>query len=632
MLSDGVTPAATGRGYVLRRIIRRMILQTHLLGAREPCLELLYPSVIQTLGGVYPELIERQQMICQILTQEENFFHKIINQGLRVLNEYTDQSEGRCSSLSTPLSTPMKPILPPKLVFSLYDSMGFPFDLTSIYAKKYGYEIDFKAVNLLLEEQRERGRKSWKNLCDFRFLKNDLINSVIPTENISFTGYQHTRESSKLIGFALSDEGEENIIGEIENKKIFICIDPCPFYAEGGGQIGDCGYLQFVTGEKIEILNCVTMNNVNVLIANYTDTAWLRLESHKDYGPPNFIQAVVDNTQRQRASQNHTATHLLNGALRKVLGENSIHQAGSYVGFDRLRFDFTYPQAVTKLQLQQIEKLVRSYIRDNFSVRTKIQSYDDAIANGAISLDSCEKYSDTVRVVEVFDKQTDRCISRELCGGTHVKSTSSISPFIIVNESSVAAGVRRIEALTGELAEFYIEENLNRVQSMAQILGTSVFDIESSTKQLLLKRKLLESQIVQLNEKLLLQSCDAPLCGSPPGETQEMKIHIIKPSSDIVNYDQNDKKAKKLEMNNLKVILGKLSERDPSSVHILLKGKTAICTNSTAKEKLGKLLQCLGGTVKGSGKNFAIGDLPHEVNDVSIKAIGDWINHKLNKF
>ena len=617
MISDGLTASATGRGYVLRRIIRRMILQTYLLGVREPCLSQLYPSVLQTLGAAYPELIERQQTICQLLTQEENLFHKVIHHGVKVLNEYTENSEG-CTSISNQLASTNRPVLPPKLVFSLYDSMGFPMDLTSLYAKKLGYDIDFKAVNQLLEEQRERGRQSWKNLCSFSFLRNDLRNSLLPGEETTFSGYQRTREHSKLIGYARDDNDNET-------QNIFICIDPCPFYAEGGGQIGDKGYLQFGTGEKIEITKCVKMNNSNILVAKYSEQSWKRLEDYERFGKPNFIQAVVDEETRQQASQNHTATHLLNSALRKILGDSIVHQAGSYVGPDRLRFDFTFPNAPSKEQLQQIEKLVRATIRQNFPVETKLQPYDEAIASGALSLDSCEKYSDTVRVVEIADEQKERIVSRELCGGTHVKHTSAIAPFIIVNESSVAAGVRRIEALTGEAAEKHIEENLARMQLLSGVLGSPVSEIETAAKQLIAKKKAQEQQIAALKEKILLQSREPPLCGLPPGELEEMKIHVIRNEIE----ETNDKKAKKAETNNLKHNLQKLCKQDPHCTHILLKGKTAICTDSTAKEKLEKLMSFLGGSVRGSGKNFAIGQLPGPVDESCVKRLTGWLRKKI---
>jgi len=628
MISDGVTPSATGRGYVLRRILRRMVLHAHLLGVTKPYLENLLPSVLQTLGGAYPEVIERQAIICQLIQQEESLFHGTIQQGIKVLENYFDEHEGSISigrqhSILRPSSS--RPILPPELVFTLHDSMGFPMDLTCQYAKKKGYDIDIDAVNSLLDEQRDRSRKSWKGI-GANLLHSEVLQTLGTTSEATFTGYQRLSERSKLLGYSVATTGNE--------KLIYLCIDPCPFYAEGGGQVGDSGKLLFSTGKMVSIKNCIKLNQTHVLVTSYQDETLALLDQYKHLSEPmKYIESHVDESLRISASRNHTATHLLNSALRKVLGESVVHQAGSYVGPDRLRFDFTCPFTLSKDQLSEVERIVREFIKLNAPVTTKVLPYQQAIQGGAISLDSCDQYSDVVRVIEVSNpNQESHFLSKELCGGTHVQVTGDIAPFIIINESSVAAGVRRIEGLTGIAAEQYIHDHIEKAKYVSNLLGTSVDQLVETTRNCLAKQKSLENQIFFLNEQLLLASLEAPLRCIFPGDSHNYptQIHWIKSKS----AEQSDKSKKSNEAKQLRCVAQKLAAKFPDSVHIVIKGRLAVCAisnqfpESLPKPHLHLLLNVLGGKPGGGGPGFTLGLFDQDISESHIETISNWANVK----
>jgi alanyl-tRNA synthetase len=460
LIADGVLPSNEGRGYVLRRIIRRAIRHGFMLGQRQPFFHALVPVLDEEMGSAYPELRAQRTHIERVLRQEEERFAETLSQGMALL----DGAIGRLSGRQIPGET----------VFRLYDTFGFPLDLTSDIARERGLTIDEAGFESAMNAQRERARAASKFGVDLR-------SDVKVDGQTKFTGYDSEVGSGRIAALLRGKESVEELRAGEDGQ---VVLDATPFYAESGGQVGDRGLL--VAGEaRFAVADTQKLGKAHVHVGKVASGA-LRVGD--------VVQAQVDHVLRQATRLNHTATHLLHAALRKVLGTH-VTQKGSLVSPERLRFDFAHYSAVTPDELREIERLVNAEIRANAQAETQLMDFDAAVAAGAMALFG-EKYDDDVRVLRVGD------FSIELCGGTHVSRAGDIGLMRIVSEGGIAAGVRRIEAVTGEGAFGYVVETDHKLRDVAGLLKATRDDVEEKVRHLVERSRRLEKEVAQLKDKL----------------------------------------------------------------------------------------------------------------------------------
>ncbi|WP_444936404.1 alanine--tRNA ligase [Microbulbifer sp. JMSA004] len=465
LIADGVMPSNEGRGFVLRRIIRRAVRHGHKLGHKDIFFYKLVEALAEQMGDAYPELREKQQVIENALRKEEEQFAKTLDKGMALL-------EDALASLESSE-------IPGELVFTLHDTYGFPTDLTQDIARERGLSLDMDGYEAAMEAQRQRARAAGKFKQDY----TDVLELEGATE---FLGYSATEAAGKVLAIVKGGEQVERLEDGEEGA---IVLDRTPFYAESGGQVGDSGYLSS-TAARFEVRDCTKQS------AHHLHTGKV-LKGGIAVGET--LEAVVSADVRQSTALNHSATHLLHAALRKVLGEH-VTQKGSLVDSERLRFDFSHPEAVTAKQLHAIESLVNSQIRANTPVETHETDIESAKAMGAMALFG-EKYGDTVRVLSM-GKTDDKAFSVELCGGTHVKRTGDIGLIRIVGESGIASGQRRIEAVTGAHAMSLFDQAQQRLEHVATLLKARPDSLADKVEQLLLNNRKLEKEIAQLKTKL----------------------------------------------------------------------------------------------------------------------------------
>ncbi|WP_026111397.1 alanine--tRNA ligase [Pseudoalteromonas ruthenica] len=459
LVLDGVMPSNEGRGYVLRRIIRRAVRHGNKLGAKGTFFHQLVGALIEQMGDAYPELAKHQSIIEKVLRIEEEQFGKTLERGLAILEEHLSALEGD--------------VIPGNVVFKLYDTYGFPADLTADVARERFMTIDERGFQQCMDVQRKKAQQAGKFGADYNTqLRSD--------KSSDFKGYEAEHYSGTVVElFAAGDkvsvleDGQEGIV----------ILDRTPFYAESGGQVGDTGVLKAGNGEFI-VTDTQKLGNA---IAHYGKVSG-------QMGVNDKVDARIDAERRDRIKKNHTATHLIHEALRQELGEH-VNQKGSLVEPDRMRFDFSHFEGVTREQLQRIEQQVNIEIRRNFALQTELMAIDEAKAKGAMALFG-EKYDDEVRVVSIGD------YSIELCGGTHVQRTGDIGLFKIVSEAGIAAGVRRIEAVTGDDALNYVAEQENKLAQIAALLKADNASVLDKVSGLIERSKGLEKQVAQLNDKL----------------------------------------------------------------------------------------------------------------------------------
>ncbi len=472
LIAEGVLPGNEGRNYVLRRLIRRAARYIHLLGYNDSLLYHIFPTLIDStssayMGDVYPELIRAKSLIETTLKSEEENFKDTLMKGINLLEKFT---------------TDLKPgdTLPGESAFKLYDTYGFPLDITLDVLKEKKINFDQKGFDGAMEEQKERARAKWagsgeKSVEQVWF---DITNMFGKTE---FVGYEFNEADDAKI-LAIVSSKNEIIDSAKEGEKITIILDKTPFYGESGGQVGDIGNLIKSDGSMVTVENTNKINDLYL---------------HRCVGSickGNTVTASIDKKRRQDLRRNHSAIHLLHFALRKILGDH-VTQKGSLVAPNRLRFDFSHNKPVTQDHLSSVEDIVNSLIRENLSTSTKIQDMDQAIDEGAMALFG-EKYGDKVRVVKIGD-------SKELCGGTHVERTGEIGLFKIAAECSVASGVRRIEALTGQEAINYVRDNEINLKKVAEFVKAPVSEIINRLNILNQERKESEAKIKNLYKKLI---------------------------------------------------------------------------------------------------------------------------------
>jgi alanyl-tRNA synthetase len=497
LIADGVMPANEGRGYVLRRIMRRAMRHAKMLGFDDPVLFKTAVFVLESMAGAYPEEAGRKEFVAKVVKNEEERFIQTLGNGLRILEEEVAKLRAANQSL-----------IPGATVFKLYDTFGFPVDLTADIVEKDGFSLDHPGFEACMAEQRKKAREHWKGSGEetIAAVYRQLLESGIKSE---FIGYQATRGDSTIR--ALIKDGEP-IDQAVAGDEVEVITSLTPFYGESGGQVGDRGSI-VTPGAKLDVTDTLKpLTNLTVHVARVT-SGTLKIGEAADL--------LVDADARQATALNHTATHILQAVLIEVLG-NHVKQAGSLVGPERLRFDFTHFSAMSEAELETVERLVNERIRQNRGVQVEEMAADDAIAAGATALFG-EKYGDRVRVVSVGD------FSMELCGGTHTHAAGDIGLFKIIQESGIAAGVRRIEAATGARALEIIRQQEAVIEQAATLLKSDSSQLESRIRKLLEHQRELERQVESLRGKL--QSGQAGQLLDAVREVSGVKILAVKVDS-----------------------------------------------------------------------------------------------------
>ena len=476
LIADGVLPSNEGRGYVLRRIMRRAMRHLHQLGCEEPVMHKLVPSLVQEMGGHYPELYRAEALISQTIELEETRFKDTLSRGLKILQEELYASSG-------------KKILAGSTAFKLYDTYGFPLDLTQDYLRGYDWQVDVDGFDKAMLAQKNAARAAWIG-SGGKIEGKIFLELADKNGGTEFLGYNQV-SSQGVVTNILSDNTQINRASQ--NDDVIIITNQTPFYAESGGQVGDVGSFSWQDGAAS--------------VHNTTKTASLFLHHCKitkgSLSPGQPIQMDIDISRRDSLRANHSATHLLHEALRLTLGDH-VAQKGSLVAPDRLRFDFSHNEAVKSDKLDVIEDIVNHHIQMNSPVDTRIMTPEMAIAEGAMALFG-EKYGDEVRVVTMGGEDVSHnksAWSVELCGGTHVNRTGDIGSFKIISESAVAGGVRRIEAVSQNAARRWFSERETILDETATLLKSKIELVPDRVANLLIEKKKLEAEITQLRQKI----------------------------------------------------------------------------------------------------------------------------------
>ncbi len=475
LITDGVLPSNEGRGYVLRRIMRRAMRHAHLMSCEDPLLFKLVPTLVQQMGQAFPELTRAQALISETLELEENRFKHTLDRGLGLLEEETGK-------------LPEGGELPGEVAFKLYDTYGFPLDLTQDALRGQGFSVDLGGFNTAMEKQRADARAAWSGSGD---AATDQVWFDIREQNgaTEFLGYEVESAEGQIAVMVVDGKVVEDAEDGVE---VALVLNQTPFYGESGGQEGDTGTITKEGGATVTITE--TQKKLGDLHVHLGTLFGGSLKVGDD------VQLEVDHDRRSALRAHHSATHLLHAALRNELGDH-ITQKGSLVAGERLRFDISHPKAMTPEELSVVENQVNIHLRDNSEVLTRLMTPDEAIEIGATALFG-EKYGDEVRVVAMGLTDGNEAYSTELCGGTHARRTGDIGLFRIVSESAVAAGVRRIEAVTGAAAQSYIADEAKALSDAAAVLKVSPADLPGRIESLLDERRKMEKEITELRRQL----------------------------------------------------------------------------------------------------------------------------------
>ena len=587
LIVDGVLPGNEGRGYVLRRIIRRALRHGHELGVSQPFFFQLVEPLVKEMGAAYPELREGRLHVERVLRTEEERFAETLAQGMRLLREALAGTGGK------PLAG--------EVIFRLYDTYGFPADLTADVARAQGVATDMPGFEAAMEAQRERARAAQK----FNVAQDAGTRVEGHTQ---FTGYDHLSDNGVVLALLKDGKPVEQLVA---GDAGVVVLDRTPFYAESGGQLGDRGELRLV-GVRF-VVDDTRKSGEAVLHVG-------RLESGS-ISVGDQLSAQVDAEARVATTLNHSATHLLHAALRKVLGTH-VTQKGSLVGPDKLRFDFSHYEALSDEQLAAIETLVNTQIRANAEARTRVMSYDEAVATGAMALFG-EKYGDHVRVLSIGH------FSTELCGGTHVQRAGDIGLCKIASESGIASGIRRIEAVTGEAALARMAETEQSLDRLAGLFRTGRSDVEAKVRQALERSKLLEREIQQLKAKLASGAGGRDLAA----EARTVAgIRLLVARLD----DGTDAASLRDTIDRMKDKLGSavvlLAAADAESGKVSL--AAGVSKDLTARIKAGELVNSVAVQVGGKGggrPDFAqAGGTDPAALDPALAAVPQWLETRLN--
>ncbi len=583
LIADGVVPANEGRGYVLRRIIRRAARHGHKLGCETAFFHKLVAPLVEVMGEAYPELAKAAPRVEKVLLQEEQRFAETLDKGMGLLREALDQTKDG--------------VLPGETVFKLYDTYGFPVDLTADVARERGIGIDREGFDKAMEAQRQRARDASR----FSGFGEDRGDIDIDAET-AFTGYDHLQDESTVASLLKGSESVEALTAGDEGA---VVLDSTPFYAESGGQVGDTGRLR---GEdfEFEVSDTQKQGDAFLHLGKLVSGA-LRVGDH--------ARAEVDQQRRQAIVRNHSATHLMHAALRQVLGEH-VQQKGSLVTAERLRFDFSHFEPVTREQLRQVEAIVNAEIRRNARTDARIMSMDQAMETGAMALFG-EKYGDEVRVVNIG-------FSTELCGGTHVRRSGDIGLFKIVSESGIAAGVRRIEAVTGEKALALVDEQQRQLARLAEILKTDVAGAEARLTQLISRERELEKSLERLKAEMAAQAGEALL-------NQVVDVDGVKVLA--ARVDGADAKSLRETVDRLKDKLGQaaivVASENQGKVSLI----AGVTRGETGKIRAGDLVNFVASQVGGKGGGRpdmaqAGGSQPENLPN-ALASVAGWVRERL---
>jgi alanyl-tRNA synthetase len=583
LIVDGVLPSNEGRGYVLRRIIRRAIRHGYQLGVKQPFFNRLVGALCEMMGEAYPELVEKRAHVERILLLEEERFAETLEQGMRILEEDLAGLSGK--------------VIPGDTVFKLYDTYGFPSDLTADIARERGLTIDEQGFDVAMEAQRTRARSASQFAADYSA-------DVQLEGETGFTGYDQLEGEAAVVVLICNgvqvDQLEAGQSGQV-------ILDQTPFYAESGGQVGDRG--QLVTASScFEVEDTRKQGGAVFVHVGTVTEGVLRRGDH--------VTARVDSARRQATVLNHSGTHLLHAALREVLGDH-VQQKGSLVGPERLRFDFSHYEPVTPEQLQAIETLVNEQIRANARAETRLMSMDEAMESGAMALFG-EKYGNEVRVLSIGD------FSVELCGGTHVAHAGDIGLLRITSETGIASGVRRIEAVTGARALQWVRDNEQRLARVAELVKGNREDVDERVGQLLEKSRQMEKELQQLKGKLASsQGTDLA--------AQAVEIDGIKVLA--ARMDGADNKVLRETLDQLKNKLASaavvLAAVDGEKISLV----AGVTKDQTGRVKAGELVNMVATQVGGKGGGRpdmaqAGGNDPAALDD-ALAGVEAWVREKL---
>lgn len=583
LVADGVVPSNEGRGYVLRRIMRRAIRHGHKLGIKEVFFYQLVPFLIQEMGDAFPELVREKKHIQQVFEQEEQQFAKTLDLGLRILEQAIKDTTGK--------------VIPGDVVFMLYDTYGFPVDLTADIAREHDLSLDMVGFEAAMATQRARAR----NASQFTARQQGLQTKT----TTEFTGYESVADSSKIV--ELFNKDGAPITKLAQNESGFVVLDHTPFYAESGGQVGDIGTF---TGAGIQFAVIDTVKFLHAH-AHFGENLGVELNIGDK------VEAKVDEQRRIKIKSNHSATHLLHAALRKILGTH-VQQKGSVVDDQRLRFDFAHSAPLTEAEIFAVEKLVNEKIQQNIAAEIKIMTTKEAMETGAMALFG-EKYGEKVRVLTM-----GKDFSVELCGGTHTNRTGDIGFFKIISESGIAAGVRRIEAITGMAAVTWVQTQEHFIHALAETMKTTPAELELRLQQTNAKIKTLEKQNAKLQSELSSGGAKDIL-----QDVREIKgVKVI-----AAELPAGDAKSLREAVDRFKQQLGTavvvLAAREDNKVSIVA-GVTKDCTNKVnAGELINNVALQVGG--KGGGRADmaqAGGDQPENL-PAALKSVYGWVEEKL---
>ncbi len=583
LIVDGVMPSNEGRGYVLRRIIRRAIRHGYQLGQRQPFFFLLVDALVEVMGDAYPELIDARAQVERVLQHEENRFAETLEQGMKILDEAIGALNGDT--------------LPGEVVFKLYDTYGFPADLTADIARERGLKLDRRGFEREMQSQRERARAASR-------FDADQSASVTLEGETDFTGYTRLTDEATVIALLRDGASVDSLA---EGDQGIVVLDKTPFYAESGGQAGDRGMLR-AESASFEVDDTRKQGGGVFGHIGRMNSGELRVGDN--------VRAEVDPGVRQATALNHSATHLLHAALRRLLGEH-VEQKGSLVDAERLRFDFSHFEPLSAERLAEIERLVNAEIRRNHAVETRLMSLEDAKASGAMALFG-EKYAAQVRVLRMGD------FSVELCGGTHVKAVGDIGLFKIVQESGIASGVRRIEAITGDAAVCWIEAEEARLARIAGVVKAGRDELEGKVVQLVERGRRLEKELDQLKAKL------ATAAG---GDLASQAVEIDGARVLAAQLDGVDVKALRETLDRLKDKLGSaiivLGAANDGKVSLV----AGVTKDLTTKVRAGDLVKSVAEQVGGKGGGRpdmaqAGGNRPDALPG-ALASVPDWVRGRL---
>lgn len=584
LIADGVLPSNEGRGYVLRRIIRRAVRHGRLLGAKDVFFYKIVDKLVELMGKAYPELVERQELIKKTLKKEEEQFLHTLDRGLALLDSELEKLGANRT-------------IPGDVVFKLYDTYGFPADLTQDVVRDRGYIVDMEGFDSEMAKQRQRAKKASNFGIDYN-------KELKLTEITSFQGYDKLEDQGKIIALFKDGQSVSNILTD---EEAVIVLDKTPFYGEMGGQVGDTGVLSLGDNNLFIVTDTKHVGKATIHIG--------RVELG-EFNLGNVVYAKVDCERRNNIAIHHSATHLLHAALRQVLGDH-VFQKGSSVGPDRLRFDFSHSNPISLEQRQAIVALVNKEIRANNEIKTNIMDLDSAKHCGAMALFD-EKYEGDVRVVSMG------CFSKELCGGTHAKRTGDLGTFIIISDESIASGVRRVEALVGDAAVKYMQAMTRIMAKTSTMLKTDHFSVVDKVKSLVAHIQSLEHENMLLKEKIV--TIESLALAEDAIELNGVKIVVAKLGTYSMRELRLGIDALKNKLQSCVIVLGSVENNKANLI-------AGVSKDLTSKVKAGDLVSMVAKFVDGKGGGrpdmAQAGGTKPEGLDEGLKSVLPWLKEKL---